>query len=84
MYHLVVPGVYTPTVCVTVFAVLQKVIPSDENGWERTEKPYFYFRLYIFFDENGNRFGKCGFENGIGISRHTETNKYRWRAEKLN
>jgi hypothetical protein len=38
----------------------------------------------IFFGENGSGFGKCGFENGIGICRHTETDKYGWRAGKLN
>jgi hypothetical protein len=57
---------------------------SDENGRKRTEKPYFYFRFYIFFGGNGIGFGKYGFENGIRICGHTETNKYGWRAGKLN
>jgi hypothetical protein len=25
------------------------IIISDENGRKRTEKPYFYFRFYIFW-----------------------------------
>jgi hypothetical protein len=48
------------------------------------EKPYFYFRFYIFFGGNRSGFGKCGFKNGIGICGHMETDKYGWRAEKLN
>jgi hypothetical protein len=47
-------------------------------------KPYFYFRFYIFFGGNRIRFGKCGFGNGIRICGCMETNKYRWRAEKLS
>jgi hypothetical protein len=59
------------------------LISRDENGRKRTKKPYFYFRFYIF-GENESGFGKYGFENGIGICGHTETDKYGWRAGKLN
>jgi hypothetical protein len=38
----------------------------------------------IFFGGNGIGFEKCGFGNGIGICGCMETNKYRWRAEKLS
>jgi hypothetical protein len=38
----------------------------------------------IFFGGNGSEFGKYGFENGIGICGHTETDKYGWRTKKLN
>jgi hypothetical protein len=38
----------------------------------------------IFFDGNGSGFEKCGFENEIGICGRTETDKYGWRAKKLN
>jgi hypothetical protein len=27
---------------------------SDENGWKRMEKPYFYFRFYTFLAETGS------------------------------
>jgi hypothetical protein len=49
-------------------------------------EPYFYFCFYIFFFFDGNEIGfeKYGFENGIGICGHTETNKYGRRAGKLN
>jgi hypothetical protein len=53
---------------------------TDGNG---RKNPISTF-VSIFFGGNGSRFGKCGFENGIGICRHTETDKYGWRAEKLN
>jgi hypothetical protein len=46
---------------------------TDGNG---QKKPYFYFCFYIFFGGNGSGFGKYGFENGIGICGHTETDKY--------
>jgi hypothetical protein len=59
-------------------------IGRDENGRKQTEKPYFYFCFYIFFGGNGSWFGKCWFENGIGICGYTETDKYGWRAGKLN
>jgi hypothetical protein len=52
----------------------------DENG----RKNPISTSVSIFFDENRNGFGKCGFENGIGICGHTKTNKYGWRAKKLN
>jgi hypothetical protein len=45
---------------------------TDENGW----KILFLLPFLYFFGENGIRFGKYGFENGIGICECTETNKY--------
>jgi hypothetical protein len=48
---------------------------SDENGRKRTENP-ISTSVSIFFGRNGIGFGKYGFENGIGICGHTETNKY--------
>jgi hypothetical protein len=38
-------------------------------------KPYFFTSVSIFFDGNGIGFGKCGFENGIGICGYTDTRK---------
>jgi hypothetical protein len=64
--------------------VVLEVVPRNENGRKWTEKLYFYSRFYIFLGRNGSGFGKCGFENGIGICGHTETDKYGWRARKLN
>jgi hypothetical protein len=55
-------------------------ITSDENG----RKNHISTSVSIFFGGNGIRFGKYGFENGIGICGCTETNKYGWRAEKLS
>jgi hypothetical protein len=55
-------------------------ICSDENGRENSIST----SVSIFFGENESGFGKCGFKNGIGICGHTETDKYRWRARKLN
>jgi hypothetical protein len=55
----------------------------DENRRKWTEKP-ISTSVFIFFGGNGIGFGKYGFENGIGICGHTETNKYGWRAGKLN
>jgi hypothetical protein len=52
----------------------------DENG----QKNPISTSVSIYFGGNGSGFGKCGFENRIGICGHTETNKYRWRAGKLN
>jgi hypothetical protein len=52
------------------------------NGNER--KNPISTSVSIFLGENGTGFGKCGFENGIGICGPTETNKYGWRARKLN
>jgi hypothetical protein len=65
-------------------AAMRRDCSRDKNGRKRMEKPYFYFRFYIFLAEMRSGFEKCGFENGIGICGHTETDKYRWRAEKLN
>jgi hypothetical protein len=56
---------------------------SHENGQKWTEKPYFYFRFYIFWRKR-DQVQKIGFKNGIGICEHAETNKYGRRAEKLN
>jgi hypothetical protein len=47
-------------------------------------KTLFLLPFYIFFGGNGIGFGKYGFGNGIGKCGHTETNKYGWRAGKLN
>jgi hypothetical protein len=52
----------------------------DENG----RKNPISTSVSIFFDENGNGFKKYGFENEIRICGHTKTDKYEWRAEKLN
>jgi hypothetical protein len=56
------------------------VLTSDENG----RKNHISSFVFIFFSGNGTGFGKYGFENGIGICGYTETNKYGWRAGKLN
>jgi hypothetical protein len=53
---------------------------SYENGWKNPTST----SISIFFGGNGIRFGKCGFENGIGICGCTETTKYGWRAKKLS
>jgi hypothetical protein len=53
---------------------------TDGNG----RKNPISTSVSIFFGGNGIGFGKYGFKNGIGICRHTETNKYGWRAGKLN
>jgi hypothetical protein len=53
---------------------------TDGNG----RKNPISTSVSIFFDGNGIGFGKYRFENGIGICGHTETNKYGWRAGKLN
>jgi hypothetical protein len=45
----------------------------DENG----RKNPISTSVSIFFGGNGSGFGKCGFENGIGICGHTEMDKYR-------
>jgi hypothetical protein len=47
------------------------------------EKPISIFCFYIFWWKRSG-FGKYGFENEIEICGHTETNKYGWRARKLN
>jgi hypothetical protein len=52
----------------------------DENG----RKNHISTFVSIFFGGNGSGFGKYGFKNGIGICGHTETDKYGWRAGKLN
>jgi hypothetical protein len=31
--------------------ITSNIAASDENGRKRTEKPYFYFRFYIFLAE---------------------------------
>jgi hypothetical protein len=51
---------------------------------ETDRKTLFILSFLYFFGENGRGFGKCGFENGIGICGHMETDKYGWRAEKFN
>jgi hypothetical protein len=61
--------------CVVLLAM-----KTDGNGWKNPIST----SVSIFFGENGIGFGKYGFENGIGICGHTETNKYGWRAGKLN
>jgi hypothetical protein len=53
---------------------------TDRNG---RKNPISTF-VSIFFYGNGSGFGKCRFKNGIGICGHTETDKYGWRAGKLN
>jgi hypothetical protein len=53
---------------------------TDGNG----RKNPISTSVSIIFCGNGIGFGKYGFENGIGICGHTETNKYGWRAGKLN
>jgi hypothetical protein len=54
---------------------------TDRNG---QKNPISTSVSIFFFGENGIGFGKYGFRNGIGIYGHTETNKYGWRAGKLN
>jgi hypothetical protein len=51
---------------------------------ETDEKTLFLLPFLYFFGGNGSGFEKCGFENEIGICRHTEMDKYGWRAGKLN
>jgi hypothetical protein len=53
---------------------------TDGNG----RKNHISTSVSIFFGGNGSGFGKCGFENRIGICGHTKTDKYGWRARKLN
>jgi hypothetical protein len=48
---------------------------TDRNG----RKNPISTSVSIFFGGNGS-----GFENGIGICGHTETDKYGWKAGKLN
>jgi hypothetical protein len=54
---------------------------TDGNGRKKT---LFLLPFLYFFGGNGIGFGKYGFGNGIEICGHTETNKYGWRAGKLN
>jgi hypothetical protein len=54
---------------------------TDGNGWKN---PISTSVSIFFFGANESGFEKYGFENGIGIRGHTETDKYGWRAEKLN
>jgi hypothetical protein len=56
------------------------VMKTDRNG---RKNPICTF-VSIFFCGNGSGFGKCRFENGIEICGHTETDKYKRRARKLN
>jgi hypothetical protein len=60
--------------------LFQVGMKTDGNG----RKNLISTSVSIFFGGNESGFGKCGFKNGIGICGHTETDKYRWRAEKLN
>jgi hypothetical protein len=53
---------------------------TDGNG----RKNPISTSVSIFFGGNGIGFGKCGFENGIGICGCMEMNKYGWRAGKLS
>jgi hypothetical protein len=53
---------------------------TDGNG----RKNHISTSVSIFFGENGSEFGKCGFENRIGICGYTETDKYGWKDGKLN
>jgi hypothetical protein len=46
---------------------------THRNG----HKNYISTSVSIFFGENESGFKKCGFENGIGICGHMETDKYR-------
>jgi hypothetical protein len=56
------------------------IVTTNTCGWdENGQKNSISTSVSIFFDGNGS-----GFENGIGICGHTETDKYGWRAEKLN
>jgi hypothetical protein len=59
---------------------LHLAMKTDGNG----RKNPISTSVSIFFGGNGIGFGKCRFENGIGICGHTETDKYGWRAGKLN
>jgi hypothetical protein len=59
---------------------LELAMKTDGNG----RKNHISTSVSIFFGGNGIGFGKYGFENRIGICGHTETNKYGWRAGKLN
>jgi hypothetical protein len=47
-------------------------IKTDENGRKNLISTF----VSIFFGGKGSGFRKCGFENGIGICGHTETDKY--------
>jgi hypothetical protein len=69
------------TYCHIVPSETQLAMKTYRNG----RKNLISTSVSIFFF-SGNRigFGKYGFENGIGICGHTETNKYGWRAGKLN
>jgi hypothetical protein len=55
---------------------------NETNGNGR-KTPISTF-VSMFFGGNESGFGKYGFKKGIGIYGHTETDKYGWRAEKLN
>jgi hypothetical protein len=50
---------------------------TDGNGRKNTISIF----VSISFGGNGIRFGKCGFENEIGIYGYAETNKY---GRKIN
>jgi hypothetical protein len=63
-----------------VVLALGVAMKTDGNG----RKNPISISVSIFFGGNGIGFGKYGFENGIEICGHTETNKYGWRAGKLN
>jgi hypothetical protein len=41
---------------------------SDENGQKRTEKPYFYFRFYIFLAETGSSSENAGLKMKSGYA----------------
>jgi hypothetical protein len=50
------------------------------DGTETDGNPISTFVFIYFFYRNE----KCGFENRIGICGYTETDKYGWKARKLN
>jgi hypothetical protein len=41
------------------------ILSSDENGPKRTEKPYFYFRFYIFLAETESGSKNTGSETEL-------------------
>jgi hypothetical protein len=40
--------VWSPATLTATLGTNHDVRTSDENRWKRTEKPYFYFRFYVF------------------------------------
>jgi hypothetical protein len=67
------------------FSVIMRTFSAMLANWDGNgRKNHISTSVSIFFGGNGSGFRKCGFENGIEICGHTETDKYRWSARKLN